>query len=413
MFTLVTLFGFLHFVSPARAADWLLLQGTEAPDAGAPRPWGFVQALGEGVVGGGPVEGLTSEALAAFDGQVPSFNRVGTGDATYGLSIRRARVGLRGAIPGTDGKVGALLAAELGDNGLTRLDPVVLTDASITVSLLPGARVRIGQFKLPLGEEALEMNPIAAEFINLSTATSGLLLENPSSGGVTTSGSSGFRDLGLSVFDGRALGRGAISYAAMVSNGHMGTLDMDNSKDYSARLSWSPRVWRGGPLDPHRDEWGVYGFWQEGRRDLDGVEVRRSRRGLGAQIEQGGFRARAELIDAVGAIELGASPPFPGQPVAVSADGRATGGAAFVHGERGLWGAGLRYDTLWRLTESPADLRVFQTVTLDLQAELSPRARLMLDYERRWLRAPGGSEDAQTLAAAMGDRVLLQAVAVF
>ena len=185
----------MWFLIPtAAAADWLMLQGTElAADPAPVRPWGFVQALGEGVAFGSPVDGLSAESLQAFNGERASFNRVGTGDATWGLSIRRARAGLRGAIPKTDGRVAWMLAAELGDNQLTRLDPVVLTDASITFSYIPGARIRVGQFKLPLGEEALEMNPLAAEFVNFSSATSQLLLESSSVAGVYTSGASGFR----------------------------------------------------------------------------------------------------------------------------------------------------------------------------------------------------------------------------
>ncbi|MDP2309863.1 MAG: hypothetical protein Q8P18_27845 [Pseudomonadota bacterium] len=403
----------LFLVATAAAADWLLLQGTEpGPDPVAVRPWGFVQALGEGIPFGEPVVGLTSESLAAFEGERASFNRVGSGDATWGISLRRARAGLRGAVPKTGGKVAWLLAAEFGDNGLTRVDPVVLTDASVTFSYLPGARIRVGQFKLPLGEEALEMNPLAAEFVNFSAATGQLLLENPSADGAYTAGASGFRDLGVQVFDTFAVGPGTVSYAVMLSNGRMGALELDDSKDITARLAWAP--WVGGEPDaPHRDEVGVYGFWQQGERMVDGEAVARVRRGGGAQVEKAGWHARVEVIQGSGAIEGGANPPFPGQPVVVAAEGQALGGYAYLHYERGLLGGGLRYDELWRRYDSPADLRVFRTVTADVQVEITPRARLMLDYELRWLAAPEGSTDAQAIAATLGDRVSLQAAVVF
>lgn len=403
----------LFLVATAAAADWLLLQGTEpGPDPAAVRPWGFVQALGEGIPFGEPVEGLTNEALAAFEGERASFNRVGPGDATWGISLRRARAGLRGAVPKTGGNVAWLLAAELGDNGLTRVDPVVLTDASVTFSYIPGARIRVGQFKLPLGEEALEMNPLAAEFVNFSAATSQLLLENPSADGAYTAGASGFRDLGVQVFDSLAVGHGALSYAVMLSNGRMGALELDDTKDLTARVTWAP--WVAGDSDsPHRDELAFYGFWQQGTRTVDAEPVARSRRGGGVQVEKAGWHARVEVIQAEGVIESGANPPFPGQPVSVSAEGQALGGYAYVHYERGMFGGGVRYDELWRRYDSPADLRVFRTVTLDAQVEITPRARLMLDYELRWLAAPEGSADAQTIAASMGDRVSLQAGVVF
>lgn len=403
----------LFLVATAAAADWLLLQGTEpGPDPAAIRPWGFVQALGEGVAFGEPVEGLTSEALAPFEGERASFNRVGSGDSTWGLSLRRARAGLRGAVPKTAGRVSWLLAAELGENSLTRVDPVVLTDASVTFSYIPGARIRVGQFKLPLGEEALEMNPLAAEFVNFSAATSQLLLENPSANGAYTAGSSGFRDLGVQVFDSFSVGRGSLAYALMLSNGRMGALELDDAKDLTARIAWAPWVW-GAADAPHRDEIGVYGFWQQGERTVDGEGVARVRRGAGVQVEKAGWHARVEVIQGVGAIEAGATPPFPGQPVVVSAEGKAAGGYAYVHYERGLLGGGLRYDTLWRRYDAPAELRVSHTVTADLQVEVTPRVRLMLDYELRRLAAPEGSEDARAIAATLGDRVSLQAGVVF
>ncbi len=402
---------FLLLLGTAAAADWLMLQGTEpGPDPAAMRPWGFVHALGEGVPFGEPVEGLTSEALAAFDGERATFNRVGSGDATWGFSLRRVRAGLRGAVPTTGGRVAWLLAAELGDNTLTRVDPVVLTDASVTFSYVPGARVRIGQFKLPLGEEALESNPVAAEFVNYAAATSQLLLENPSVAGAYTAGGSGYRDLGVQVFDTLSVGRGALSYAVMLSNGGMGTLEVDDTKDITGRVAWAPWVW-GASDSPHRDELGVYGFWQQGGRTVDGEPVARVRRGGGVQVEKAGWHARVEVIQASGAIEAG--PPFPGQPVVVAAEGQALGGYAYVHYERGVLGGGLRYDELWRRYDSPADLRVFRTMTFDAQVEITPRARLMLDYELRWLAAPEGSADAQAIAASMGDRVSLQAGVVF
>lgn len=397
----------------ASAADWTTLQGTETgEDPPMVKPWGFVQVLGEGIVAGGPVEGLSSATLSAFDGEVPVYNRVGSGDATFGLSIRRARVGLRGAMPKTDERVNYLFAAEFGDNGLTRLQPVVLTDASITLSYVPYARVRVGQFKMPLGEEALEMNPIAAEFVNFTNTTSQLLLENPSAGGVYVAGASGFRDVGVQVFDTVALGSGALSYAAVVSNGRMGTLDVDDGKDVMGRLAWAPVVW-GEPDDPHREEIQVFAFWQQGTRDVDGDRADRIRRGGGIQVQRSGIHARAEVIQATGTLETGTSPPFPGQPVTVAPEGQAVGGYAFVKARRGVFGAGLRYDELWRRTESPADLRVFRTGTLDLQVEPTPRVRALLDVEARFLAAPEGSDDAKLLADAMGHRISLMTEVIF
>lgn len=400
-------------LTAALAADWPMIQGTEpGPDPAAIRPWGFVHVVGEGIAWGPPVEDLGAPALEEFEGERASFNLVGTKTATWGFSIRRARLGLRGAIPKTDGRVAWFAAAEFGQNVTTRLHPVVLTDASVTFSYVPGARIRLGQFKLPIAEEALEMNPLAAEFVNFSAATGQLLLESRVEDGAYMSGGSAFRDLGVEVFDSFDLGAGSLSYAAMLSNGRMGSLEFDDAKDVTARLAWSPWVW-GERYEPHREEVGVFAFWQQGGRAVDGERVQRVRRGAGIQVEKAGWHARVEVIWASGAIETGISPPFAGQPVTISPEGNALGGYAYVHYRRGLFGGGLRYDELQRLYDSPTDLRIFRTGTADLQVEITPKVRILLDYEMRWLAAPEGSADAKAIADTMGDRVSLQAGAVF
>lgn len=367
---------FALLLASALAADWPLIQGTEPAEAPASvRPWGFVNLVGEGAVTEAP---------------------------TVGLTVRRARLGLRGAAPHTDGHVSWLVAAELGDNGLTRADPVVLTDASITVSYVPGARVRVGQFKLPLGIEALETAPIAQEFVTATAGTSQLLIENPIAGGAYTGGAYGFRDIGVEVFDSFDVGPGALSYALMGSNGRMGGLETDPAKDLTGRVAWAPVVWGDDRYDTHREELSIAAFWQQGTR-ADGLDrAPRIRRGVGLQLERSGLHARLEGIDARGLIES----IDPAGLVSVDVDGRAVAGLAFVHAQRGRFGAGLRYDELRR--GSHADLRVARTLTADLQLELTPKARLLADYEARWLAAPhGGAVEAP------GDRVLVQAGVVF
>ena len=152
-------------------------------------------------------------------------------------------------------------------------------------------------------------------------------------------------------------------------------------------------------------------FWQQGDRTVEDTQAARLRRGVGVELERAGWHVRGELIDARGVIEAG--PTFPGAPASVFPEGRALGGYGYVHFERGGFGGGLRYDTLRRNLDAPADLRVYQTATADLQFELAPRARLMLDYELRFLDAPEGSADARAIADTTGDRVSAQANVVF
>lgn len=402
----------LLVAASAWAADWVTLQGTEPPGGSdAPRPWGFLQVLGEGIVLGEPVTGLSGE-LAAFEGQWATFSRVGSGSASWGLSLRRARMGMRGTLPGSRGHIGYLIAVELGDSQTTRADPVVLTDASVTFSYLPGVRVRAGQFKLPLGEEALEANAIAAEFVNFSAATSTLLVENVVVEGAYQGGGSAFRDLGVQLFDAQPVGRGEVSYALMGSNGRMGTLEVDNPKDITARVAYSPLVW-GDPHDNHRDELGAWLFHHQGQRTLDGTEASRMRQGFGVKLERKGFQARTELIRAVGMVEMGATPSFAGQPIAVALNGRALGAYVYGHYETEHLGGGLRYDELHRWTDTAADTLVGRTFTVDLQVMANARARVLLDYEVRRLAAPHGTADVRRVLATLGDRVAAQVAVVF
>lgn len=404
---------FALFAVAAVAADWPMLQGTEpGDDPDAVRPWGFVQAVTEGIISGEPARGLTSEALSPFEGQRALFNRVGSAEARWGFSIRRARLGLRGALPKTDGHLSWMLAAELGESALTRTDPVVLTDASVTLSYIPGAHVRVGQFKLPLGEEALEMNPLAAEFVNVSQPTSQLLLESPAADGAYTGGASGYRDVGVEMFDSFSVGPGEVSYALMLSNGRMGSIDVDDAKDVTGRIALTPWI-RGDRTSAQREEFGLYGFWQQGQRTIEGDSAPRVRRGAGVKLEYARWHARVEIVSAAGAIESGPNPPFPGQPVSILPDGRAIGGHAYVHYQPGLLGAGLRYDELQRDIQSKEDLRVFRTLTLDGQVQIPPRAKILVDYERRSLAAPQGPPDARAIAETMGDKLSLQVAAIF
>lgn len=398
------------FAAPASAADWPMVQGTEPADAPPVRPFGFVQLTTEGMLGG-PVHGLTSPALTRFNGQEPSFNRLEGGD-DWSFTVRRARPGLRGAIPGTNGRVSYFLLAELGTAAIARDGPT-LTDAAVTFSYIPGARVRVGQFKLPMMDEGVEANPLAAEWVNFSLPTAALVNENPVRGGRYDGGASGFRDIGVEVFDTYRAGHLALSYALMVSNGARGIVDRDSAKDVTARTtaSW---VFAGTDRDPHRQELSFFAWGQRGERNLDGISAQRIRSGLGAHLEKEPLRVRAELVYATGAIAAGQVPPFPGQPLVIDPVGHALGGyvqARLRLFEKGR--VGLRYEELHRRTDDARAERVFRTLAPMLEYDVVPNVRLQTSYERRWLFAPGATRDAKTIASAMGDRVAVQATVIF
>lgn len=406
------LLGFLALSSPSEAAasDWPMVLGTAERDSPPIRPFGFVQFTSEGMLGG-EAQGLTSPALKKFDRQTPTFNLLDNG-APWGFTVRRARPGLRGHIPGTDARVAYFLMAELGTAAIARDGPT-LTDATVTLSYIPGARLRLGQFKMPVMDEAVESNPMAAEWVNFSLPAAQLVNENTIQSGAFVGGASGFRDVGAEVFDTFQRGHVALSYALMVSNGRRGIADQNAAKDVSARttLSW---VFSGKPTDPHRQELSVFAWGHRGERDLDGKPAQRIRSGAGAHLEKEPLRLRAEVVWASGMIPTGQTPPFEGQPLTVDPQARAVGYVvqARVRFLKRL-SVGLRYDELHRSIDDPKARRIFRDLSPMVEYDVVPRVRLQATYERRWLFAFDASSDTKRIVDAMGDRVSVQAVALF
>jgi outer membrane receptor protein involved in Fe transport len=198
----------------------------------------------------------------------------------------------------------------------------------------------------------------------------------------------------------------------MVSNGNR-RIETDDAKDVTARtsVSW---IFAGGPTDPHRQELTAFAWAQRGERSVDGVPTQRLRSGAGVHLEKDRLRLRAEVVHASGAIVLGPSPPFAGQPIAVATHGQALG--LYVQARVRLVGrllVGVRYDQLHRQTDDRVALRVFRGVTPMLEYDVVPRARLQLSYEHRWFSAPNASADAQTIADAAGARLAAQVTVIF
>jgi len=401
------------FATAAHAADWPIAMGTEegAPDQPL-RPLGFLQVVGEGT-SGARVEGLKSKALSKYEGARPTFNTVGDSDASFGLTVRRARIGFRGSVPSTNKQVTYFLSVEAGTAAINRGSTIRLVDGAITFSMLPGARVRVGQFKLPTMDETVEANPISGELINFSNVALGLMLENKVEKGVYVGGAYAFRDVGIQVFDTFQRRNVALSYQLMVSNGRFGGTDEDNQKDVTGRVmaSW---VFSGKANDPHRQELSLFAWGQHGTRGYGDRRYERIREGIGVHLEREPIRLRAELVYGSGMLVLGPNPPFAGEPIAVAPDGRALGG--YAQARVRLFGKlllGLRYDELHRqLGQGPA-LRVLRTLTPAIEWDFTPKAKLMFNYEKRWLGAPDGSEDAQRIAETIADRVLVQATVTF
>lgn len=395
----------------ARAADWPIVQGTERPDAPAVRPFGVVQGMVEGIVAE-PVTGL-GPRLARFENRRSAPNSVSTTDETsFGFAVRRARAGLRGAMPGTEGRLSYYVLGELGNVPIARDGPT-LADAWVTIGYIPGARIRVGQFRLPLMDEGVESNALAAEWISLSAPASALVLENPVKNGRYDGGAYGFRDVGIEVFDTYRRGHLALAYAVALTNGRTAGLDRDDAKDVTARTtaSW---VFSGRDDDPHRQELSLFVWGQRGERDLDGLSVQRIRSGAGLLLEKEPLRVRAEIVYASGAIFNGPSPSFVGEPISVAPRARALGGyvQARVRVERHTT-IGLRFDALDRAPDDAKAERVSRALAPMAEYDITPRIRLQAMYEKRWLFAPGADADTKRIASTIGDRLAAQVTVAF
>ena len=440
----LALAGALLTAAPqAFAANWLMLQGTEAPSA-APvaQVWGFIQPTYAHTDGDNLPTGAWAGQEAVFNLIAPDL---ATNDTFY---LARARVGVRGQGFPLNSRVNYFILGEFANNGITAVNggAAALSDASVTLNYIPGARIRVGQFKYPGAEEGLQAYPITSPYVNFTNATDQLLLERffdgdgadtPPTGAAGSgnanlpNGSVGaFRDVGVQVFDSFALGAWDASYAVMFGNGNgLNRSDNDNNKDLYLYLA-AEQVY--GGEGPYRDGLKLFAWTQDGKRTLrTGAaqtlgEFDRTRTGAGVAFRKRPFRAVAEYIQADGMIPDGTD----GGAVPGAATNTGVGVASFNMapvdkadgyyldlGYRFLrsFEVNLRYDVLNRRTETSAAEREFITTTVGLQYFFDPKNRVTLNYEMRDAEAPNlpGSNPANAILGATADRVTVQLTSIF
>jgi opacity protein-like surface antigen len=140
--------GGMLAVSQAQAANWLMLQGTEKPgQAARAKVWGFVQ-----------VQYQNDNSDANAKGTYIPPKLIGPNlSSQSAFNVNRARIGVRGTGMPLDSNVNYFVLIEMGNNGITEPGGAFakMTDASITLNHIPGARVRTGLFKYPGAEEGL------------------------------------------------------------------------------------------------------------------------------------------------------------------------------------------------------------------------------------------------------------------
>ena len=422
--------------STVQAANWLMLQGTEKDGASKrAHVWGFVQPEYQTTDG-------TKLKAGPWSGQDAIFNQIGpdlNGDTQF--NIRRARLGVRGTGFPLDSKVNYFLLAEFGNNGITRAGgqkgAAKLTDASITLNHIPGARIRVGQFKTPGAEEGLQAIHVF-DYVNFTNVTNGLLLERHFDGdgsdtqsGNGPNGSVGaFRDIGIQLFETFKVGDWEHSYAIMFGNGS--GIDRGNTNDSNDTHLYLSTEWVFGGKGGRRQGWKMFIWNQDGERTLTKADANgegtydRTRSGLGTTFRKGKIRAAFEYITADGMIFNGTD----GGALPGARNNADTATASFnmeTKGEADGWYAhfgyavlpklelDIRYDIYNRMTDVSAKERQFDTTTLGAQYFFNKKTRATLNYEIREGEAPNAAASAgpNQILSGIDDRLSVQLITIF
>lgn len=433
----LALLGGLLACSQVQATNWLMLQGTEPAGAAArAKVWGFIQPEYQATEGG-------KLPVGPGAGQVPIFNRIGPDlDSDSTFQIRRARIGVRGTGFPLDSKVNYFILTEFGNNAITNWgsDGPQVSDASITLNHFKGARIRIGLFKTPGGEEMIEGIPVI-NYINFTNFANQQLLErivnedgsrpsaDPKFDGNMFEGAGAFRDVGIQIFDAFRQGDWEHSYAVMIGNGNGIELsDRDNDKDLY--LKWSSELIFNNSKGPRREGLKLFAWYQDGERTLDYVDgvagkqtFDRTRWGLGTTYNKDKWRARAEYYKAEGMIFCcttgGQAPGKDGNTASYTIEENEEADGWYVDVGYKIMPnleLDLRYDTLNRATNNTNNAeRELSTTTLGLQYFFNKKTRLTFNYEFRSFEAPNFPDSAppNLIADSIDDRWGLQLTAIF
>ena len=442
----------------AQAVNWLMVQGTEEQGS-APRAklWGFLQPQ---------YERKQNDKLAdgPWKGQDAAFNSIGPNlDSNSQFQLRRARIGVRGAGFPLDDKINYFFLAEFGKNGITEYGSAVeLTDASVTFNHIPGARIRVGQFKTPMSEEVYQGIALF-DWINFTGYAAQQLLERhlavdgqtPCTPNLTNAkyleacakgneweAFGAARDTGIQVFDTfvfESMQDWEFSYSAMVGNGNgLNQGDKNNNKDYYLYFS-AEQVYDGKRA--RRNGWKTYAWYTKGTREIltskgKGAgatfvedEFDRKRWGIGTTYRKGKIRAAAEYNKAEGMIfngvTGGAIPGNIANNVPVTAqfnmlpDEEADGWYVdFGYKVLPKIELAARYDRYNRGTKNTLDVngigveRKYKTLTLGAQYFFNKKTRATVNYAIR----DGDGQDnntADNILDDMGDILSFQVTAIF
>jgi hypothetical protein len=439
----------------ANAVDWLMLQGTEPAAASVPaRVFGFVQA--------GFMKDYSSPNAS---GQYVPPKMLGPNlNAQSGFNVSHAQLGVRGTGFPLDDHINYFMLLEAGNTGLnntsTGKSGPVLSDASVTLNYIKGARVRVGLFKTPGSDEGMQ-STIAATYMDFSEVTNQLLLERypnavytpnivpqtqaqlqasgkPLNGFAKPVG--GFRDSGVQVFDHLDMGKDwGLTYAAMVGQGSGTQLDNLDGK-YDTYLYLSTENDGDGRLGGVK----LYAWSQSGKRLADITNTgttpaqaastydgtanpqyyKRNRSGLGVHYLAKPYRVSFEYITADGMIFEGPDKPsfyFAAVPNATGASNGATAkgngwyldGGWYIPNTR--WELDARYDTV-ALNTGGVDEHKSSKTTLGVQYNFNPKAHVTLNYELRDFKCTASTPQCtipNTNLTGVGKKIGMQVTTAF
>ena len=323
--------GSLAATMQVEAANWLMLQGTEASSAaGRAKVWGFLQP--------------TYQKDTSDEGG-PEPTRIGPNlEKQEQFQLYRARIGVRGVGMPIDPKVNYFVMFEMGSNGATdgtsfgERTPVRTMDASITFNHIKGARVRTGLFKTP-GPEEVFQGIITFDYINLTDVSNQMMMERFPRGTLTDSNTTfevagpGFagvkadetawdssfgagRDIGIQVFDSFKAGGWDTSYAVMLGNGNgLETGGIADGMDKYFYLSSEMDI--PGGKGPWKNGMKLFAWSHSGTREVNLADdpaaapkkYDRKRQGLGVAYRNNGIRVFAEYMRGEGMIFQGPEKP--------------------------------------------------------------------------------------------------------
>ena len=413
----------LTCASAAQSANWLMLQGTEPAGAAArAKVWGFVQAQYQ-------KDDSDASTVPNGGGYIPPKLIGPNLDSQSSFNVNRARIGVRGTGMPIDSKVNYFILAEFGNNGITAPGGynAALTDASITLNHIPGARIRVGQFKYPGAEEGLQAIHVF-DYINFTSVTNQMLLERfpqstdtnsapqptPDANMAQYSRSVGaFRDVGIQLFDTFKVNNWEHSYAVMYGNGNgINNGDNDDNKDIYLYLS-TENVF--GGKGGRREGLKMFAWYQDGKRTnaFDKTQEQdRTRSGLGVKYLDKPFRVTAEYMQGEGMIFQGQHRPghiYNNE----EADGGYIEGGWYIANTN--FEIDLRYDTYTRGENHPTsaanDESRADTITYGAQYHFNKKTRLNVEYADRDYESDTAAVEAQQKD--VGGRFAIQVTHIF